>query len=45
MQKRNSNRKDESETRKERGERNGAEGGREEDGEAISVGLRRCGFR
>jgi len=37
MQERNANRKDGSETREE------AKG--EEDGKAISVGLRRCGFR
>jgi len=38
MQERNANRKDGSETREEAKSE-------EEDGEAISVGLRRCGFR
>lgn len=41
MQERNANRKDGSETR----ERDEEAEGVEEDGEAISVGLRRCGFR
>jgi len=40
MQERNANRKDGSETWEDKE----AEG-EEEDGEAISVGLRRCGFR
>lgn len=40
MQESNANRKDGSETREDKEAK-----GEEEDGEAISVGLRRCGFR